>query len=44
MAETQQVQNQSVLENHTVEEVTMKKIPALNRDDTIDKAVELLLH
>jgi len=43
MAETQQVQNQSVLENHTVEEVTMKKIPALNRNDTIDKAVELLL-
>ena len=42
-AETEQVQIQSVLENRTVAEITMKQIPVLNRTDTIAKAVELLL-
>ncbi|QEH42973.1 site-2 protease family protein [Chitinophaga sp. XS-30] len=44
MAESEQVQTQTVLKGHTVAEVTMKEIPLLQRQDTIAKAVELLLN
>ncbi len=44
MAEAEQVQIESALKNHTAEEITMKEIPVLNREDTIGKAVELLLN
>jgi len=44
MAEYEQVKTESALKGHTVEEITMKDIPVLKRDDTIEKAVELLLN
>ena len=44
MAEAEQVKNESVLKGHTVEEITMKEIPVLKREDTIGNAVQLLLN
>jgi Zn-dependent protease/predicted transcriptional regulator len=44
MAEYEQVKTESALKGHTVEKITMKQIPVLNRKDTIAKAVELLLN
>lgn len=42
--ETEQVQLQSVIRDHTVESITMKDVPVLNRKDPIKKAVEMLLN
>jgi Zn-dependent protease len=44
MAEYEQVKTSSVLKGHTVEEMTMKDIPVLERKDTIGFAVEKLLN
>ncbi len=44
MAEAEQVQTESALKDRTVEEITMKEIPVLKREDTIGKAVEILLN
>ena len=43
MTETEMVKTQSVLKGHTIGELTMKQLPILNRTDTIEKAVQLLL-
>jgi Zn-dependent protease/CBS domain-containing protein len=43
-AEAEQVQTQSLLKGHTVEHVTMQRFPVLNRTDSIEKAVEMLLN
>jgi predicted transcriptional regulator len=44
MAEYEQVKTSSVLKGHTVEEMTMKDIPVLERKDTIGFAVEKFLN
>jgi len=44
MAEYEQVKTGSVLKGRTVEEITMKDIPELKREDTIGFAVEKLLN
>ena len=44
MAEAEMVKSESALKGHTVEEISMKEIPVLNRKDTIEKAVEQLLN
>ena len=44
MAEYEQVKTGSALKGHTVEEITMKDIPVLKREDTIGWAVEKLLN
>jgi len=44
MAEYEQVKTGSALKGHTVEEITMKDIPVIKREDTIGFAVEKLLN
>ena len=44
LAEYEQVKTGSALKGHTIEEITMKDIPVLEREDTIGFAVEKLLN
>jgi Zn-dependent protease/predicted transcriptional regulator len=44
MAEYEQVKTGFALKGHTVEEITMKEIPVLKREETIGNAVQLLLN
>ncbi len=43
MTETEMVKTQSILKGHTIGELTMKQLPVIDRTDTIEKAVQLLL-
>ncbi len=44
MAEYEQVKTDSALKGYTVADITMRDIPVLNREDSIGKAVELLIN
>jgi Zn-dependent protease len=44
VSEYEQVKTDSALKGYTVADITMKDIPFLNREDSIGKAVELLLN